>query len=84
MPGALPVVDLGRGDDDAARAIAQACRDAGFFYLIGHGIDAALPQRLERLSHAFFALPAEVKARWAMALGGRAWRGWFPLGGELT
>jgi len=25
-----------------------------------------------------------VKARYGMALGGRAWRGWFPLGGELT
>ncbi|WP_426737534.1 2-oxoglutarate and iron-dependent oxygenase domain-containing protein, partial [Pseudomonas aeruginosa] len=24
------------------------------------------------------------KLRWRMELGGRAWRGYFPLGGELT
>ena len=28
--------------------------------------------------------PQEEKARIAMARGGRAWRGWFPLAGELT
>jgi polar amino acid transport system ATP-binding protein len=56
----------------------------GFFYVVGHGIDQALGGRLEGLSHRFFALPEPVKARYAMALGGRAWRGWFPLGGELT
>ena len=36
------------------------------------------------LSRRFFALPEATKARFAMPLGGRAWRGWFPLGGELT
>ncbi len=64
--------------------MASACRDAGFFYVVGHGVDPALGQRLEELSHRFFALPARAKARYAMPLGGRAWRGWFPLGGELT
>ena len=80
----LPVVDLRDGDARAAAAIGLACREHGFFYLVGHGIDEALGQRLETLSHAFFALPEATKARYAMALGGRAWRGWFPLGGELT
>ena len=80
----LPVVDLRDGTAQAAAAIGQACREHGFFYLTGHGIDDALGLRLEALSHAFFALPEATKARYAMALGGRAWRGWFPLGGELT
>jgi polar amino acid transport system ATP-binding protein len=38
---------------------------------------------LEALSHRF-APPDAIKSQWAMALGGRAWRGWFPLAGELT
>ncbi len=80
----LPIVDLAQPEARAVQALRAACREHGFFYLTGHGIDEALGQRLEALSHAFFALPEAVKARYAMALGGRAWRGWFPLGGELT
>jgi isopenicillin N synthase-like dioxygenase len=41
-------------------------------------------ERLEAASRRFFALPAEQKQAIAMRHGGRAWRGWFPLGGELT
>jgi isopenicillin N synthase-like dioxygenase len=78
----LPVVDLGAAD--AAKAIGSACRAHGFFYVSGHGVDPAVARRLDETSRAFFALPDEVKARWAMKHGGRAWRGWFPLGGELT
>ena len=78
----LPVVDLA-GPDPAA-TIDEACRDVGFFYVTGHGIDAALGERLDDATHAFFALPDAAKARVAMAVGGPAWRGWFPLGAELT
>lgn len=84
MSTSLPVIDLRAAPDDVARAIAAACRAHGFFYVVGHGIDQSLGLRLEALSHRFFALPDAVKAGYAMALGGRAWRGWFPLGGELT
>src|SRR5688500_3439236 len=56
----------------------------GFFYVVGHGVDLDLQQRLEDESRAFFELPDVEKARIAMAHGGRAWRGWFPVGGELT
>ena len=83
MPS-LPVIDLRLPPDEVARGIAAACRAHGFFYLVGHGVDEALALRLESFSHRFFALPEDVKARYAMNLGGRAWRGWFPLGGELT
>jgi len=80
----LPLIDLGAAPDEVAQGIGQACRAHGFFYVVGHDIEESLGQRLEDLSHRFFALPEEVKARYAMPLGGRAWRGWFPLGGELT
>jgi isopenicillin N synthase-like dioxygenase len=36
------------------------------------------------LAADFFARPEPEKARWSMEHGGHAWRGWFPLDGELT
>ncbi|MDN6882580.1 2-oxoglutarate and iron-dependent oxygenase domain-containing protein [Variovorax sp. CAN2819] len=86
----LPLIDVsalvaGTAARDAVAArIGAACRAHGFFYVTGHGVDPALVKRLEELSHRFFELPEETKMRWRMALGGRAWRGYFPLGGELT
>lgn len=80
----LPLIDLCATPAEAADRIGAACRAHGFFYVIGHGVDEALVQRLDQLSHQFFALPEATKARYAMTHGGRAWRGWFPLGGELT
>jgi isopenicillin N synthase-like dioxygenase len=68
----------------AAGALDAACREYGFFYAEGHGIDDALFDRLEAASHRFFALSEAEKAAIAMDKGGIAWRGWFPLGGELT
>jgi polar amino acid transport system ATP-binding protein len=67
-----------------AEAIGAACRDHGFFYVVAHGVDAALRDRLVAASRLFFALPEAEKMRWRMSLGGRAWRGYFPAGGELT
>jgi isopenicillin N synthase-like dioxygenase len=88
MPG-LPVIDVGplvRGDDagPTAEAIDAACREHGFFYVVGHGVDPGLQSRLDRAAREFFALPDDVKAGIAMVRAGRAWRGWFPVGGELT
>ncbi|MGJ7532850.1 MULTISPECIES: isopenicillin N synthase family dioxygenase [unclassified Variovorax] len=86
----LPLIDVaplvaGTAERDAVAAqIGAACRAHGFFYVTGHGVDATLVKRLEDLSHRFFELPEETKMQWRMALGGRAWRGFFPLGGELT
>jgi isopenicillin N synthase-like dioxygenase len=67
-----------------AQAIRHACRDCGFFYVSGHGVSETLLGRLEAQSHAFFALPLEQKLAIRMSRGGRAWRGYFPIGGELT
>jgi isopenicillin N synthase-like dioxygenase len=89
---ALPVIDIAPlrapGDEDARRRVAErigeACRRHGFFYIAGHGIDPALQVALRASSRTFFAQPIEEKLRIAMAHGGRAWRGYFPVGAELT
>jgi isopenicillin N synthase-like dioxygenase len=83
----LPVIDvaaLDAGDARETHALGSACETAGFFYASNHGVDAALELRLEALTPSFFALPLEAKQAIAMERGGAAWRGWFPLGGELT
>src|SRR5687768_8553936 len=87
----LPVLDVatlvgGRGPSlsEVASAIESACRDSGFFYVTGHGVPAELLTRLDLASRAFFRLPEADKLEIAMARGGRAWRGYFPVGGELT
>jgi isopenicillin N synthase-like dioxygenase len=88
MP-ALPVIDVSTlvaGDDDRAVAtsIDAACRETGFFYVEGHGVSGDLQARLESAARTFFGRPEEEKERIAMSRGGMAWRGWFPLEGELT
>jgi isopenicillin N synthase-like dioxygenase len=93
----LPVIDVaplaGSGTDPAAgpvaaRAVAEqiqaACRDRGFFYVTSHGVPADLLAELADASAEFFALPVADKMEIAMERGGRAWRGYFPVGGELT
>jgi isopenicillin N synthase-like dioxygenase len=85
-----PVIDisgLGELDSSSSRVafqIAEACKAYGFFYVTGHGVDNSLMKRLDALSRQFFSLNEESKLKWGMTHGGRAWRGYFPLGSELT
>jgi isopenicillin N synthase-like dioxygenase len=90
---ALPLIDVAAlldGDAPVADRLAvgleidAACRDSGFFLVTGHGIDRRLRDDLERLAREFFALPDDAKAAISMQRGGVAWRGWFPVGDELT
>jgi isopenicillin N synthase-like dioxygenase len=86
----LPILDIGplrgtRGDaHDVAAGIERACREHGFFYVTGHGVDHTLQERLEASSRRFFDRDLETKMQIRMELGGKAWRGYFPVGGELT
>ncbi|HEX5736434.1 MAG TPA: 2-oxoglutarate and iron-dependent oxygenase domain-containing protein [Blastocatellia bacterium] len=86
----IPVIDItplvsGAGDRGrVASDINRACRESGFFYIVGHEVDRSLARRLEDVSRLFFAQDEERKLEISMSRGGRAWRGYFPVGGELT
>ena len=85
----VPIIDIsplrdGGDPEPVARGIRAACLEHGFFYVVGHGVPEALFGRLETLSHEFFAQPVERKMALRMELGGRAWRGYFRVGDELT
>jgi isopenicillin N synthase-like dioxygenase len=86
----IPIINISalvcgtEGGREVAARIGQACRDCGFFYIVGHGVDEPLQRRLEEVSEQFFAQDLETKLEIAMSRAGRAWRGYFPVGGELT
>src|SRR4051812_39760273 len=86
----VPILDVSElvggthGRWAGAAALGQACRESGFFYIVGHGVEEDLQARLRELSREFFAQDLEIKLRIRMALGGRAWRGYFRVGDELT
>jgi isopenicillin N synthase-like dioxygenase len=90
--GVLPVIDVSplTGPSSAAERagvagqIQAACREHGFFYLTGHGVPTGLLDQLAEASAEFFALPLADKLEIAMERGGGAWRGFFPVGAELT
>lgn len=77
-PEHLPIIDVGplfAGTDErctVAAQIGQACREEGFFYIVGHAVDEGLQEQLEGLSREFFAQDLETKLEIRMALGGPA------------
>ncbi len=84
----LPLVDFSpflTGDLGARRQVAgeidDACRQIGFFYVINHGVDAALVERTFLEAKRFFALPRERKQCISIARSA-CHRGYFALGGE--
>src|SRR5262245_58719421 len=86
----VPIIDIGGlsgsvADRQAVAArLGEACRESGFFYAVGHGVDEGLQRRLQELSRQFFAQDLDAKLSIRMDLGGRAWRGYFRVGDELT
>ena len=88
MQSSVPVIDLTpwRSGDATARASVAAQVDAalqsvGFFLISGHGVPGELRARVRTAARAFFALPGEVKLRYAVTVAGR---GWLPPGAEAN
>ena len=72
MTGGVPIIDLApsQADDAAgaqqvADAVARACRDYGFFQIVGHGIPEALIDQVFAETRRFFALPMAEKRKLA-------------------
>lgn len=76
-----------RGTDAAVKEklvneLGEACRDKGFFQLVGHGIDADLQHRTFAAAKQFFNLPLEDKLR-AKFVPGKSRRGYEMIGGQM-
>jgi isopenicillin N synthase-like dioxygenase len=88
MPATVPIIDLApwrdgdTGDRAAvARQVDEALRTSGFLLITGHRVPADLRMRTRAAARQFFALPAGVKQRYAIRVGGR---GWIPPGAEAN
>jgi isopenicillin N synthase-like dioxygenase len=87
----LPILDfndfLQSPDSPAAKEfcheLIKTCHETGFFYLTGHGIDAAQNDDVMAMARRFFALPEEERR--AIAIGKSPhFRGYTILGDERT
>ncbi|PIN13358.1 Iron/ascorbate family oxidoreductase [Handroanthus impetiginosus] len=75
----LPIIDLASSDRiSTAQSIRQACIECGFFYLINHGVEENLLQKVFEGSKEFFSLPLEEKIK----LARKDHRGYTPLYAE--
>ena len=61
MTMAVPTVDLGEDRAVVARQIDRACRDVGFFQIVGHRIGDDVSGRAWEAAREFFALPLDEK-----------------------
>jgi isopenicillin N synthase-like dioxygenase len=66
----IPTVDLRAPD---AAAVDAALQQAGFLLVTGHGVAPSLRAEVRAAARRFFALPTEVKQRYAARIGGRGW-----------
>jgi isopenicillin N synthase-like dioxygenase len=86
----LPVIDLspleggGHWRDHVAAQIDWAASELGFFYITGHGVDQAVIDTMLQQGQSFFRMREEAKLKIHISQGGRALRGYFPVGGEHT
>jgi len=72
------------GDPDGfANRLGRSFEDFGFAIIADHGIPDDLIHRAEEKAKAFFALPEEVKRKYAIPGGGGA-RGYTPFGIETA
>ncbi len=77
----IPVIDIAAIGDAASRvgiieALDRACREVGFFYVVGLGFDMALATALRDAARDYFALPESDKR--AIGLD-PSMRGYLPL-----
>ena len=84
---AIPVIDVSAlsGSDPAAtsavaREIGAACRDVGFFYVVGHGVPQDLVAATFDASHGFFGQDVTAKKEVLYTAAGN--RGYVPMKGE--
>src|ERR1700749_2266387 len=66
--GFVPVIDIApylAGTAEGKRRVAaqldRACREVGFYVIVGHGVDPVLVEQVETVSRAFFDLPLDEK-----------------------
>jgi isopenicillin N synthase-like dioxygenase len=70
VDGVVPVIDLGpyfagtpQGKHRVAAELDRACREVGFYVIVGHSVDPELIEQVEAVSRQFFDLPIAEKMK---------------------
>lgn len=71
------------GVSEVVTQLDQACREAGFFYVKGHGIPDSLIKDVRNVTHKYFDLPYEEKTKIKMSAA-TGFRGYQRLGENIT
>ncbi|KAL5753022.1 hypothetical protein ACOSP7_023197 [Xanthoceras sorbifolium] len=71
------------GVSHVVKQLDQACREAGFFYVRGHGIPASLIKEVKNITHTFFDFPYEEKLKIKMTPAA-GYRGYQRIGENIT
>ncbi|XP_021714362.1 probable 2-oxoglutarate-dependent dioxygenase At3g50210 isoform X2 [Chenopodium quinoa] len=93
----IPVIDvsplLAKSDDanmaedagvcEVVKQLDKACREAGFFYVKGHGIPDSLLKEVREVTHKFFELPLEEKLKIKLSAA-TGYRGYQEVGDNIT
>ncbi|KAH0995804.1 hypothetical protein GBA52_019668 [Prunus armeniaca] len=93
----IPIIDIGpllakcddpkMGQDSGVAQVVkqldQACKEAGFFYVKGHGIPETLLKQVKNLTRKFFELPYEEKLKIKMTADS-GYRGYQRIGENIT
>src|SRR3712207_5037880 len=79
----VSLADADRDRDAFAQELGESFERYGFAIVRDHGIPQELIDRAEEKARAFFALPEEVKRKYAIPGGGGA-RGYTPFGIETA
>lgn len=92
----IPIIDIGKlhelplddsfceAANEVVQSIHDACTTSGFFYIKNHNVPEELQDQLSLLARTFFNLPLSEKKSIDMNGGGKAWRGFFAVGEEVT
>ncbi|KAG6546462.1 hypothetical protein Mapa_012011 [Marchantia paleacea] len=60
----IPCINLqAPSSEDLLTAVAGACKEWGFFYLINHGVPVSHLQDMQRCTREFFSLPHQEKLK---------------------
>jgi isopenicillin N synthase-like dioxygenase len=81
MTATVPVIDLSEDVDTVAASVDRACREIGFFQIVGHDVDSAVADAAWSSARAFFDLPLAARMAVAMPDPGYPY-GYSPLSGE--
>ncbi|TVU08619.1 hypothetical protein EJB05_42028, partial [Eragrostis curvula] len=68
---------------EVVRKLDDACKEAGFFYVTGHGITESLMREVRDVTHRFFQLPCEEKIKIKMSPQS-GYRGYQRVGENIT